>query len=55
MTNPTSGLAACWSIITRNAWAHEDGDGFNLQLVAIPLTGRLVVRKPKPQGEEDGR
>lgn len=38
------------------AWPHEDGYGFNLQLSAIPLTGRLVVRKPKPQGErENGR
>lgn len=30
------------------AWPHEDGEGFNLQLTALPLNGRLVIRKPKP-------
>lgn len=29
------------------AWAHSDGDGFNLALSALPLNGRLTVRKPK--------
>jgi len=29
------------------AWPHEDGEGFNIQLTAVPLNGRLVVRKPK--------
>lgn len=33
------------------AWAHNDGEGFNIQLSAIPLTGRLVLRTMK---EKDG-
>lgn len=45
--------SAFWTKIGA-AWQHEDGDGFNLQLNALPLTGRLVVRKPKPQAEREG-
>lgn len=33
------------------AWAHNDGEGFNIQLSAVPLTGRLVLRTMK---EKDG-
>ncbi len=36
------------------AWQHEDGDGFNLKLSAVPLTGRVVVRKPKAKEQSDG-
>lgn len=45
------GESSYWTKIG-SAWAHEDGEGFNLALVAIPLTGRLVIRKrqPKEQG-----
>jgi hypothetical protein len=28
-------------------WTHEDGEGFNLNLKAIPTSGRLVIRKHK--------
>lgn len=31
------------------AWAHRDGEGFNVQIAAIPLTGRLVIRTKKEQ------
>ena len=48
------GENAFWSRIGA-AWLHEDGEGYNLQLSAIPLSGRLVLRKPKPQTEEAGR
>ena len=27
-----------------SAWAHKDGKGFNIQLDALPIDGRLVVR-----------
>ena len=47
------GETAFWTKIGA-AWQHEDGDGFNLQLSALPVTGRLVVRKPKPQAEREG-
>jgi len=35
------------------AWQHQDGDGFNISLTAVPLTGRLVIRtrKEKEVGE----
>jgi hypothetical protein len=30
------------------AWAHSDGDGFNLKLAYLPLNGaEIVIRKPK--------
>jgi hypothetical protein len=31
------------------AWPHDDGDGYNLNLIALPTNGRLVIRKPKPK------
>ncbi|HEY0329887.1 MAG TPA: hypothetical protein VGC77_12400 [Rhodopseudomonas sp.] len=30
------------------AWPHEDGKGFNITLTATPVSGRLVIREPKP-------
>lgn len=49
------GENAFWTKIGA-AWAHDDGKGLNLQLSAIPLSGRLVVRRPKPNGDrEDAR
>ena len=44
------GDAAFWTKIGA-AWPHEDGEGFNIQLTAMPLNGRLVVRKPKANKE----
>jgi hypothetical protein len=44
------GERAFWTKIGA-AWQHEDGDGFNVSLTAIPLTGRLVIRKPKADPE----
>jgi hypothetical protein len=30
------------------AWAHSDGEGFNLKLDHLPLNGaEIVIRKPK--------
>lgn len=33
------------------AWQHRDGEGFDIQLDALPVTGRVTLRanKPKPQ------
>jgi len=42
------GESAYWTKIG-SAWQHEDGDGLNIQLVAVPLGGRIVIRKAKPQ------
>ena len=35
------------------AWAHQDGNGFNLKLEYLPLgtEGRIVIRKAKPKDE----
>lgn len=44
------GDGAFWTRIGA-AWRHEDGDGYNLVLSAIPLTGRLVIRKPRTSAE----
>ena len=27
-----------------SAWAHADGNGFNIQLETVPLDGRIVLR-----------
>ena len=39
------------------AWAHKDGEGFNLKLDFLPLNGaEIVIRKPKasdPASEAD--
>ncbi len=40
------GKDAFWTKIGA-AWPHEDGKGFNLQLVALPLNGRVALRAPK--------
>jgi hypothetical protein len=38
-------------------WTHEDGEGFNLNLRAIPTSGRLVIRKrkAKPDTKQEAR
>lgn len=37
-------------------WAHEDGKGFNLNLKALPVTGRVVIRQRRiDEAEEAGR
>jgi hypothetical protein len=43
------GDKAFWTKI-RAAWPHDDGKGFNLQLAAIPITGRVALRVPKERG-----
>jgi hypothetical protein len=29
------------------AWKHKDGDGFDVILEAVPVSGRIALRKPK--------
>ena len=33
------------------AFMHQDGDGFNVILTALPIDGKIVLRLPKTQGE----
>lgn len=35
------------------AFTHEDGDGFNLLLQALPLDGKIVLRTYKEEEEEE--
>jgi len=48
------GDKAFWTRIG-GAWTHDDGEGFNITLSALPLNGRLVVRKPKQDDREGAR
>lgn len=32
------------------AFPHQDGEGFNLVLQALPIDGRVVLRTPKDEG-----
>lgn len=34
------------------AFMHQDGDGYNVVLQALPLDGKIVLRLPKEKGEE---
>jgi hypothetical protein len=37
------------------AWAHQNGEGFNLRLEYLPLNGAdIVIRKPRPEAEDGG-
>lgn len=45
------GDSAYWTKIGA-AWAHEDKDGFNIALTAMPLNGRLVVRTAKATADK---
>jgi hypothetical protein len=33
------------------AWANKDGEGINVQLDALPIDGKLVLRVPKAKEE----
>ena len=34
------------------AFMHQDGDGFNVVLQALPINGKIVLRPPKAQADE---
>jgi hypothetical protein len=34
------------------AFMHQDGDGYNIVLQALPLDGKIVLRLPKAQADE---
>ena len=38
------------------AFMHQDGDGFNIMLQALPINGKIVLRPPKgePEAHETG-
>lgn len=36
------------------AFPHQDGEGYNLVLQALPIDGRVVLRTPKDEDQPDG-
>ena len=47
------GDKAFWTKIGAG-FKHEDGEGFNLLLSALPIDGRLVVRTAKQSDKKEG-
>jgi hypothetical protein len=37
------------------AFMHEDGDGFNVVLQALPINGKIVLRLPKSDATDETR
>ena len=35
------------------AWPNKDGKGFNINLQALPLDGKLVIREYEPEAEQE--
>ena len=35
------------------AWMHQDGEGFNIMLQALPINGKIVLRPPKTDAKPD--
>ncbi|MAW88078.1 MAG: hypothetical protein CMJ42_16290 [Phyllobacteriaceae bacterium] len=46
------GDKAIWTEIGA-LWKHEDGHGANVQLKAIPVSGRLVIRDRKSKADSE--
>lgn len=46
------GDQAFWNRIGA-AWPHKSGDGFSIDLVALPLDGRIVLMPPKAETAGD--
>lgn len=46
------GKRSSWSKIAA-AWAHKDGEGFEVRFDALPVDGRMVLRAPKEGGQPD--
>lgn len=46
------GDTAFWSRIG-GAWPHEDGKGYNIQLAAVPVNGRIALRVPREKKEPE--
>jgi hypothetical protein len=34
------------------AWEHKNGEGYDIVLEALPVNGRIVLRKPLPPKEK---
>jgi hypothetical protein len=47
------GKNAFWTKIG-TAWMHNQGEGFNIELDALPVNGRIVLMPPKAARDQDG-
>mmetsp|Transcript_23630 Transcript_23630/g.41951 ORF Transcript_23630/g.41951 Transcript_23630/m.41951 type:complete len:86 (-) Transcript_23630:37-294(-) len=47
------GKRSSWSKIAA-AWAHKDGEGFEVRFDALPVDGRMVFRTPKDDDRDTG-
>jgi hypothetical protein len=45
------GKKSIWTRIG-SAWAHGDGSGFNIQLDAVPIDGKITLRVPTESEEQ---
>lgn len=45
------GKEASWTEVGA-LWTHEDGEGFNLILRALPVSGRIVIRQRKAKDND---
>lgn len=48
-----AGEKSYWSKIAI-AWAHKDGNGYNVQMDALPVDGKLVLRTVTDDQNETG-
>ena len=44
------GEGAFWTKLG-GVWPHDDGKGFNVELTALPVNGKLVIRERKDAGQ----
>lgn len=44
------GESAFWTKVG-GVWPHDDGKGFNVELIALPVNGRLVIRERKESAD----
>jgi len=42
----------CKKMCIGAAFMHQDGEGFNIVLQALPINGKIVLRPPKAQAEQ---
>lgn len=47
------GKKSAWSKVAV-AWAHKDGKGYNVQMEAVPVDGRLVLRDFSEDRQDSG-
>ena len=47
----TKGDKTFWTRIGAS-WLHQDGNGMSLQLETVPMDGRVVLRAPREQTQE---